>query len=84
MSNVIRFRCRPNRRAASTPSFGVGHYTEAGYCHGVTYRKQGSSTWALQDYGDTMAIMLGSGQEIRLSKADALALGEDLVRTARR
>jgi acetoacetate decarboxylase len=84
MGNLIRFRRRPKHRAAGPPSFGVGQYTEAGYCHGVTYRKQGNSTWALQDYGDTVAIMLGSGREIWLSKADALALGEDLAKMARR
>ena len=72
MGDLIRFPPRPRRRAAGPPSFGVGHAVAPGM------------PYALQDYGDTVAIMLGSGQEIWLSKADAKALGKDLVRTARR
>jgi hypothetical protein len=72
MGDLIRFPSRRKRIAASPTSFGVAHAVAPGM------------PYALQDYGDTVAIMLGSGQEICLSKADALALGEDLVRTARR
>ena len=69
MGDLIHF---PSRTTAGPPSFGVAHAVAPGM------------PYALQDYGDTVAIMLGSGQEIWLYKADAKALGKDLVRTARR
>jgi hypothetical protein len=72
MGDLVRFPSRPKCHTAGPPSFGVAHAVAPGM------------PYALQDYGDTVAVMLGSGQELWLSKADALALGEDLAKMARR